>query len=64
MLTLARAILRRPRAIVVDELSLGLAPIVADRLVLALRKAASSGVAVLVVEQNLTRALMVADRST
>jgi branched-chain amino acid transport system ATP-binding protein len=62
MLTLARALSRSPKAVIVDELSLGLAPIIADRLMLALRDAASNGVAVLVVEQNLARALMLADR--
>ncbi|WP_329410454.1 ATP-binding cassette domain-containing protein [Nocardia vinacea] len=62
ILALARALVRSPRAVIVDELSLGLAPIVADRLVRALRSAAADGVAVLVVEQNLRRALALADR--
>jgi branched-chain amino acid transport system ATP-binding protein len=62
MLALARALARSPDAVVVDELSLGLAPIVADRLVDKLREAAAKGVAVLVVEQNLARALRLADR--
>ena len=62
MVTLARALARSPKAVIVDELSLGLAPLVADRLVVALRDAAAGGVAVLVVEQNLTRALNLADR--
>jgi branched-chain amino acid transport system ATP-binding protein len=62
MVTLARALARSPKAVIIDELSLGLAPLVADRLVVALRNAAAAGVAVLVVEQNLTRALNLADR--
>jgi branched-chain amino acid transport system ATP-binding protein len=62
MLSLGRALARSPKAVIVDELSLGLAPLVADRLVVALRAAAASGVCVLVVEQNLTRALKLADR--
>jgi branched-chain amino acid transport system ATP-binding protein len=62
MLTLARAIARKPRLIVVDELSQGLAPIIADRLVTSLRAYADGGGAVLVVEQNLRRALTVSDR--
>jgi branched-chain amino acid transport system ATP-binding protein len=62
ILALARALVRLPRAVIVDELSLGLAPIVADRLVQALRQAAADRVAVLVVEQNLRRALALADR--
>jgi branched-chain amino acid transport system ATP-binding protein len=62
MLTLARAIARKPRLIIVDELSQGLAPIIADRLVTSLRAYADGGGAVLVVEQNLRRALTVSDR--
>jgi ABC-type branched-subunit amino acid transport system ATPase component len=62
MLTLARALGRRPKAIIVDELSLGLAPQVAERLGQALRQAAESGLAVLVVEQNLRRAIEMSDR--
>lgn len=62
MLTIARALGRKPRAIVVDELSMGLAPIIADRLVDTLRAAADQGTAVLVVEQELRRALKLADR--
>lgn len=63
MLILGRALARRPRALVVDELSLGLAPIVVDGLLAALRSAADEdGVAVLLVEQQARRALSVADR--
>jgi branched-chain amino acid transport system ATP-binding protein len=62
ILSLARALVRSPRAVIVDELSLGLAPMVAGRLVEALRRAAAEGAAVLVVEQNLRRALALADR--
>lgn len=62
MLTLARALARSPKAVIVDELSLGLAPLVAERLVQALRDVAAKGVAVLVVEQNLWRTLALSDR--
>jgi branched-chain amino acid transport system ATP-binding protein len=62
MVTLGRALARSPQAVIIDELSLGLAPLVADRLVVALREAAAKGVAVLVVEQDLTRALALSDR--
>lgn len=62
MLTLARALARSPKAVIVDELSLGLAPLVAERLVQALRDVAAGGVAVLVVEQNLGRTLALSDR--
>lgn len=63
MLTLARALATRPTALLLDELSLGLAPLVVGRLFDALRTAADEqGVAVLLVEQQARRALGVADR--
>jgi branched-chain amino acid transport system ATP-binding protein len=63
MLTLARALAARPVALLVDELSLGLAPIVVERLFAALRDAVSAhDIAVLLVEQEARRALEVADR--
>jgi branched-chain amino acid transport system ATP-binding protein len=63
MLTLARALATNPVALLLDELSLGLAPLVVDRLFAALRRAADQdGVAVLLVEQQARRAMAVADR--
>jgi branched-chain amino acid transport system ATP-binding protein len=63
MLTLARALASRPRALLVDELSLGLAPLVVDRLLAALRQAADTErLAVLLIEQQARRALAVSDR--
>jgi branched-chain amino acid transport system ATP-binding protein len=63
MLTLARAIAGRPAALLIDELSLGLAPLVVDRLLAALRNAADEeGVAILLVEQQARRALATTDR--
>ena len=62
MLTLARAMARRPALLLADELSLGLAPLVVERLLGALRAAADDGVAVVVVEQHARRVLEVADR--
>lgn len=63
MLTLARALATKPVALLLDELSLGLAPLVVRRLFAALRTAADEdGVAVLLVEQQARRALGVADR--
>ena len=63
MLTLSRALSASPKALLVDELSLGLAPLVVERLLLAIRKAADQeGLAVLLVEQQARRALSVADR--
>lgn len=63
MLALGRALSRSPRLLLVDELSLGLAPLVVRRLLHAVRAAADSGVAVLLVEQHSKKALAVADRA-
>jgi branched-chain amino acid transport system ATP-binding protein len=63
MLTLGRALSRRPRVIIADELSLGLAPLVVQKLLAALRAAADSGTAVLVVEQHVRHVLAFADHA-
>ena len=64
MLALARALVARPRLLMVDELSLGLAPIVVQQLLPLLRSvAADLGIGVLLVEQYVAAALAVADRA-
>jgi branched-chain amino acid transport system ATP-binding protein len=51
MVVLAQALVSRPRVVVVDELSLGLAPVVVKRLVPTLEAAAANGIGVLLIEQ-------------
>jgi branched-chain amino acid transport system ATP-binding protein len=64
MLALARALCSHPKALLVDELSLGLAPLVVERCLKALKEAADDwGLGVLLVEQNVKEALKVADRA-
>jgi branched-chain amino acid transport system ATP-binding protein len=63
ILSLARALAGQPRLLLVDELSLGLAPLVVRRLLETLRAAADQrGMGVLLVEQHARQALQVADR--
>jgi branched-chain amino acid transport system ATP-binding protein len=61
MLAIGRALMARPRLIMIDELSLGLMPKVIDLCYQALIKLRSEGMTVLLVEQNTERALGVAD---
>jgi branched-chain amino acid transport system ATP-binding protein len=63
MLVLAQALVSHPRFIVIDEMSLGLAPVVVQRLVPAIRTMAASHVGILLIEQFATVALRLADRA-
>jgi len=63
MLSVGRALSRKPSVLLVDELSLGLAPMVVKRLMVALRRAADNGAAILMVEQHMQVALGIADRA-
>jgi branched-chain amino acid transport system ATP-binding protein len=60
MLALARAMMARPRLLLLDEPSLGLAPIVTRQVFDALREINRQGTTVLLVEQNATQALELA----
>lgn len=62
MLTLGRALARTPDVLLADELSLGLAPLVAERLLGVVRGAADAGLGAVIVEQHVHRVLEIADR--
>jgi branched-chain amino acid transport system ATP-binding protein len=61
MLALARVLVRPPRLLVVDELSLGLAPIVIDEVYATLEKVRQTGTTLLIIEQYVGHALRIAD---
>jgi ABC-type branched-subunit amino acid transport system ATPase component len=61
MLAIGRALMANPRLVIFDEISLGLAPIVVDRLYETLTEINGRGVAMIVIEQNVERGLALAD---
>jgi len=62
-LALARALMSRPRLLMIDELSLGLAPIVVEQLLEVVEGLRRSGVSIVIVEQHVDMALAFADRA-
>jgi len=63
MLVLAQALVTAPRFICIDELSLGLAPVIVQRLIPVIREIADAGTGVLLIEQFATIALSLANRA-
>jgi branched-chain amino acid transport system ATP-binding protein len=63
MLSVARALMSRPRLLLLDEPSLGLAPQIVERIFGVLRDVAAGGVSLLLVEQNAHKALRLAHRA-
>ncbi len=63
MVAIARALMARPRLLLLDEPSLGLAPMIVEAVMDAVRRVNADGVAVLLVEQNVAMAMAVADRA-
>ncbi len=62
MCAIGRGLMAKPRIMLVDELSLGLAPVMVDVLVAALKQLASNGLGLLVVEQDVAVAFDLADQ--
>jgi branched-chain amino acid transport system ATP-binding protein len=63
MLAIGRSLMARPSLLLLDEPSLGLAPIVVDQIFALLERLRSEGTTILLVEQNVHRALEIADRA-
>ena len=62
MLAMGRALMSRPKVLLLDEPSMGLSPIMVDKIFEVIKEVSSKGVTVLLVEQNASRALGIADR--
>ena len=62
MVALGRALLSNPKLLLCDEISLGLAPLIIDQLYKLIPAIRQRGIGILVVEQDITRSLAVADR--
>jgi branched-chain amino acid transport system ATP-binding protein len=62
MLAMGRALMSRPKVLLMDEPSMGLSPIMVDKIFEVVREVHRQGVTILLVEQNASRALEIADR--
>lgn len=63
MLAMGRALMSRPRMLLLDEPSMGLSPLMVDKIFEVVRDVSAQGVTILLVEQNASRALHMADRA-
>jgi branched-chain amino acid transport system ATP-binding protein len=63
MLAMGRALMSRPKVLLLDEPSMGLSPIMVDKIFEVVRDVYAQGVTILLVEQNASRALKIADRA-
>ncbi len=63
MLAIARGLMARPKLLMLDEPSLGLAPIIVTQIMETLRRIANDGTTILLIEQNAKKALQIADRA-
>jgi len=63
MLSIARALMTRPRLLLLDEPSLGLAPAVSAQIFALIERLKASGLGILLIEQNVKQALTIADRA-
>ncbi len=63
MLAMARALMSQPKVLLLDEPSMGLSPIMVDKIFEVVRDVSKQGVTILLVEQNARRALQIADRA-
>ncbi|OSZ68065.1 ABC transporter ATP-binding protein [Hydrogenophaga sp. IBVHS2] len=62
MLAMARALMSQPKVLLLDEPSMGLSPIMVDKIFEVVRDVSQQGVTIVLVEQNARRALQIADR--
>ena len=63
MLAMGRALMSRPKVLLLDEPSMGLSPIMVDKIFEVIQEVSAQGVTILLVEQNASRALQIADRA-
>ena len=63
MLAIGRALMAQPKLLLIDEPSLGLAPLIVEQVFATIRQIHASGVSILLIEQNVAKALELAERA-